>query len=196
MEKEIIPLARILFEYSPPVVASAIETHGLWGWDRYGRWGEFKPNSASCNDALDAVAQVNYSIVKARRQDPPSSWHEVITGNTITPLHHLGWLKGQQPNFKKFEKELAKTPAFKPLENYNLRPETELGVIGALVDVVTNKTSTVDGYSQIPQSKIISKVVALYGDLPGVSKSNLERVFKIAREHIENYGIVHPEVKK
>jgi len=196
MEKEIIPLARILFENSPPVVASAIEAHGLWGWDRYGRWGEFKPNSASCNDALDAVAEVNYSIVKARRQDPPSSWHGVITGNSVTPLHHLGWLKGQQPNFKKFEKELSKTPAFKPLENYNFRPETELAVIGVLVDLVTNKTSRIDGFNTISQSRIINKAVSLYGDLPGVSKSNLERVFKAALEHIENYGIVHPEFKK
>lgn len=196
MEKEIIPLARILFENSPPVVACAIEAHGLWGWDRYGRWGEFKPNSASCNDALDAVAEINYSIVKARRQDPPCSWHGVITGNSVTPLHHLGWLKGQQPNFKKFEKELSKTPAFKPLENYNFRPETELAVIGVLVDLVTNKTSRIDGFNTISQSRIINKAVSLYGDLPGVSKSNLERVFKAALEHIENYGIVHPEVKK
>jgi hypothetical protein len=189
MEKELIPLIRILFEYSPPVVATAIETHGLWGWDRYGRWGEFKPNSATCANALDAVSEVNYSIVKSRRQDPPTGWHSVLTGNVFTPLHHLGWLKGQQPNFKKFENELAKTPAFKPLENHNLRPDTELAVIGAIVDLVTCKTPRIEGHEPITQAKLIKNAVRLYGDLPGISKANLEKVFRIALEHIETFGI-------
>jgi len=195
MEKELIPLVRILFECSPPVVATAIETHGLWGWDRYGRWGEFKPNSATCANALDAVSEVNYRIVKSRSQDPPTGWQSVLTANAFTPLHHLGWLKGQQPNFKKFENELAKTPAFKPLENHNLRPDTELAVIGAIVDLVTCKTPRIEGFESITQAKLIKNAVRRYGDLPGVSKANLEKVFRIALEHVETFGI-ETQVKK
>jgi hypothetical protein len=195
MEKELIPLINILFRCSPPAVATAIETHGLWGWDRYGRWGEFKPNSATCADALDALSEVHYGIVKSRLQDPPIDWQSVLTSTPPNPLHHLGWLKAQQPNFKKFENELAKTPAFKPLENHNLRPDTELAVIGVIVDLVTCKTPRIEGFESITQAKLIKNAVRLYGDLPGVSKANLEKVFRIALEHVETFGI-ETQVKK
>ena len=49
-----LSLGEAFKQASPGAIATAIEKSGIFGWDRFGRWKEFKPDSKEAGRALDA----------------------------------------------------------------------------------------------------------------------------------------------
>lgn len=54
--------------YTPAQLASAVEAHGVTGWDRYGRYASFKPKSPGASEALDALAKFFAQLQKWEAQ--------------------------------------------------------------------------------------------------------------------------------
>jgi hypothetical protein len=188
METKLITLAQLLLQYPPAVLVRAIERHGLYGWDQYGIWGEFKHKSEAAGLALGKLSEVYYAIVESTRHDPPKSWHSVLTGkNLIGPLHHLGWLHGQLPDFRKIENEMSSAPSFIPISGHQMRDSTSLAIIGALLQVVRDQPIKSEQGKPLTQSEIIVFLTKHYAGYPGVKKSTLENVFGKANAFVDTY---------
>ena len=56
--EEFLSLAKLLTQrkVSVAALATAIESHGVYGWDRFGRLKEFKSDSKGAGKALDLLA--------------------------------------------------------------------------------------------------------------------------------------------
>lgn len=188
MEAKLISLARLLHDYPPAVLVRAIQKYGLYGWDQYGIWGEFKSKSDTAQLALGKLSEVYYTIVESARHYPPKSWHHVLTGkNLIGPLHHLGWLQGQLPDFGKIDQELNGTPTFLPITAPKMRDTTSHAIIGGLLDLVKEQALLVNHQKPLTQDQIIDELTEKYAGFPGISKSNLENVFSAANTFVRNY---------
>ena len=149
MEAKLITLAELLFRgYPPPVLATAIEKHGLDGWDGYGRWGQFKKTDAATKLALDDLQRVHYEMVKSGATDltdddsqpdsPKKSWHSAVGGASFPkPIHHMGWLSNKLPDLEKVKSSLAKQPVFVPMNGPEIRTETANAIIGGLLHLLT-----------------------------------------------------------
>lgn len=189
METKLITLGRLLHEHPPAVLVKAIEKHGLYGWDQYGIWGEFKSKSHTTQLALEKLSEVYYAIVESDRHDPPKSWHSVLTGkNLIGPLHHLGWLQGQLPDFGKIHRELSGTPSFMPISSPKMRDTTSHAIIGGLLELAKEQALHINPKKPLTQDQIIEALTKKYASgFSGISKSNLENVFSAANTFIQTY---------
>ena len=188
MEAKLISLARLLYEHPPAVLVKAIQKHGLYGWDQYGIWGEFKSKSDTAQLALEKLSEVYYAIVASTRYDPPQSWHHMLIGkNLIGPLHHLGWIHGQLPDFIKIYRELSGTPSFMPIATPKMRDTTSHAIIGGLLDLAKELARLGNSKKPLTQDQIIDELNKKYTGFPGISKSNLENVFSVANTFIQTY---------
>lgn len=189
MEPKLITLGQLLLTHSPAVLARAIEKHGLYGWDEFGVWGEFKKKTETASLALKKLSEVYYAMIEAARHEPPKSWHGVLTGeNLFGPLHHLGWLHGQMPDFKKINKELNAGPVFMLLDSPKMRDNTAISIIGCLISMMKEPNFERFANSAVTQASIIEHLTRWYADFPGISKSNLENVFADANAFMANIG--------
>lgn len=83
---------------APSAIATAIENHGIWGWDRFGRFKFFAPDSVEAQKALDMVA-IEYEY---QNQSQPHSleqehFHDMF--DTEHPALGLGWAEDKKPAF-------------------------------------------------------------------------------------------------
>ena len=189
MEPKLITIAQLLLSHSPAVLVRAIDKHGLYGWDEFGIWGEYSKKTETVALALRKLSEVHYARVEAARHEPPKSWHSVLTGsNLIGPLHHLGWLQGQMPNFNKFTKELSGGPVFMPINTPKMRDQTVMSIIGALLEMLKEQPFHDHKIKDVTQAKVIEHLTTRYRDYPGISRSNLENVFSQANLFIVTNG--------
>ena len=188
MEPKLITLAQLLMTYSPAVLAKAIEKHGLYGWNEFGVWGEFEKKTETASLALKKLSEVYYSMIEAARYDPPKSWHGELTGkHLIGPLHHLGWLLGQMPDFQKISKELSSQPAFMPIHTEKMRDSTIDSIIGCLLQMLKEQPLKSSKNDPVTQASVIEDLIKSYEGFPGISKSNLEKVFSAANKFVSTY---------
>jgi hypothetical protein len=188
MEPKLITLGQLLLTHSPAVLARAIEKHGLYGWDEFGVWGEFKKKTETASVALKKLSEVYYAMIEAARHEPPKSWHGVLTGkNLFSPLHHLGWLQGQMPDFNKITKELSGTPKFMQINSPKMRDSTVISIIGCLLSMVKEQPLK-RSKNPLHQTSVIDHLTKEFAGFPGISKSNLENVFGEANAFISTFG--------
>jgi hypothetical protein len=83
-------------------LASAIEAHGLQGWDRFGRFRIFDPKSPECDKALNALAEEH--AWRLDHEEPGS--HEDLSPLDAYDLHPdwrsvfgYGWQTDRLPDF-------------------------------------------------------------------------------------------------
>ncbi len=191
MEPKLITLGQLLLTHSPAVLAKAIEKHGLYGWDEFGVWGEFKKKTETASLALKKLSEVYYAMIEAARHEPPKSWHGVLTGeNLFGPLHHLGWLHGQMPDFKKINEELSGGPVFMQIDSPKMRDSTAISIISCLLSMVKQQDLQGSENAPITQTAVIEHLTRRYADFPGISKSNLENVFSEANSFLNTFGTV------
>lgn len=187
-QPKLITLAQLVMTHSPAVLAKAVDKHGLYGWDEFGVWGEFKKNTETASFALKKLSEVYYSMVEAARHDPPKSWHgELVGKHLIGPLHHLGWLHGQMPDFKKISDELSRGPVFMPIDSPKMRDMTAYSIIGGMLHMLKEQPARSADSGGVTQSSVIEYLIKKFVGNPGISKSNLEIVFAAANNFIATY---------
>lgn len=95
--------------YSVDQLATAVETHGVYGWDRFGRFFDKRlpPNKKLPTEALDALAAFHdYAIRFYEERDSQNDAESAdLTSpaasldQLYTPLHRLGWPQKELPQF-------------------------------------------------------------------------------------------------
>lgn len=104
-EVEYVSMARLLFERGASVgsLATAIESSGVWGWDRYGRFKLFGPEHRASLDALDRLA-LHYEKIN----DPQDEEYGVHQDPETDRLYLFGWPADQLPSMQESERVVLK----------------------------------------------------------------------------------------
>lgn len=169
-------------------IATEIETVGISGWDRYGRFHELSKlansnakHDPSCEvafDALDHLAK-DYAWVRKVRYPNERKPRDIHYGED-TRLLSFGWIAEKSPKFEELLEDGffdVEYPMYSRKERTN-----HLYIIAYLVNILTHR---------VPQ-KPRKLSFATQGDLltyiekdelrtSGLSRSNLQKVFKKAK---------------
>lgn len=94
------------------ILATAIETEGVYCWDRFGRFIKAEPGSEYANKALDLLAQA-FSLMQdpqPYRDEQYSDYEEALRDSWDHPLYLYGWASAVAPNFDFLQKEDVSPP--------------------------------------------------------------------------------------
>jgi hypothetical protein len=180
---------------SPAVLATAIEQQGVYGWDSYGRFVHFKPDSKDdaahhFREALRAIAlEANHDWASWLDQFPEPSPANQGTGQG-TVFDRYGWRAADVPDFHAIA---ASTPASPRRSPSDVRRDnadlTLIGVMQALmVDGAREGTLNIETgpppYST--QADLIGAIVdvAQSNNLKGLGRTTLEGKFAQAKKII------------
>jgi len=185
MESKLTTLYDLLTQgYTVAQLATTIETHGIHGWDCFGRYGEYKAKSTGAEQALTALANFYeeeerfWQRVEAK---PPQNDEdmalivseaplEVVSEFKTLALHRFGWPADSLPPINRNE-------TFPQVPRYARDTPKSLNLlrtIGALLDVIENRERK---YRKTELIKILSE---RNPEVPGLAKSTLEKWFPAA----------------
>ncbi|MFM7343730.1 MAG: hypothetical protein ACKO3Q_13830 [Betaproteobacteria bacterium] len=172
--------------YTVAQLATAVEHHGVAGWDRFGRYTDqpVKPSSDMAGEALDVLAtysryerafESDVEAYQLETQETGGSraiehfeeWSQV-------PIHHLGWPEGRLPEFGRIEP--SPVPPRRGAGSSTFRDETLLHTIGALLDFIETR------HNPPSQARIIDDILGRHPALSGGKPTTLEKCFARANE--------------
>jgi hypothetical protein len=128
-----LSLGKAFKQASPGAIATAIEKTGIFGWDRFGRWRQFKPDSKEAGRALDAIADV-YDYESDPERSIRDEEHPLDAGAMYPGYlwELFGWPIGSVPEFvEDTPSRVPQTPARTAGETR--RKQSYLKVIDALL---------------------------------------------------------------
>ena len=97
-------LEMYLRDHSVGDLATAIETHGIHGWDRFGRFCHFKPDSLVVNGILNDLAEQKEwedggsGVLNKYQGQSPAEYAASYYDTLPTPWTGCGWRDGQIPD--------------------------------------------------------------------------------------------------
>lgn len=97
-------------------IATEIETNGIQGWDRFGRFKSFPPDSTEANQVLDSLASGLENNARVDQGEYLERWpiYAYGEGLGVTTADRFGWTQKDMPKFKPIEDPLInKTSATK-----------------------------------------------------------------------------------
>jgi hypothetical protein len=168
--------------YTVAQLATAVEKHGISGWDSFGRFGAFKPKSDGAMLAFKALADF-YSFETAyyNRRDALSM------GQDMTSV--FDHLKGMDTQIEFFGWPIDKLPSIDRSEVHPPRPSTRrqryeesapLMAVGALLECLHNirksKRPTIPN-----ESGLIDEILDTYTGIKYITKGTLQNVFTDAK---------------
>ena len=173
-------LAQVLREEEDwrPVVA-AIEALGIIGWDRFGRWGEYKPDQQPVRDALDAIAEVIKQSMLEDDSFDANGYIDDLEG--YHNLHSVGWPTEKLPDLNLYS---FSTPVQAKKRQSSRRVEqNDLLLIAYLLKLLTGEEGGIS-HSVFGSDKLIKD----YAEdnlklLDGLSRRTMETKFSSARKH-------------
>ena len=187
--------------YTPAQLATTIETHGVYGWDRFDRYGAFKKTDAGASLALDALAEyVEHShkfnerlqAEQERYPDEPvyGSPLEDLGGLTAIGIHRFGWPEAKLPRIKREEK--SPPPPARKRRDSELTPH--LLVLGALLAALAkirqnstpNSASKAKKKDPFSENELIKKILEMFPDIPNLKRSSMHPIFKDGKSAVEN----------
>jgi hypothetical protein len=115
--------------YQPSVLATAIENHGLHGWDRFGRYGPMSAVSVDAKLALNALANIHEAMVNPDPQAEP--WDLSVDHYSI--ISRYGWMQSVRPDLAKIQEGIVEVPRPQSVAKYE---KNVLMLIGALLDFI------------------------------------------------------------
>ena len=165
---------------SPGTLATAIEQVGIYGWDRYGRFKHFTKDSPEAVPAFNALAG------HAQHDDP----------NTMAPIDHddgtgvysrYGWPADKLPDFADIEAGMPPAPTL-PRPTQRSDEDATLAIVGALLDFIKGKVG--EGREAHPayesEAQLADLLAGELGEFRGLSKSNLQKKFTLAKRLIQS----------
>lgn len=179
--------------YTVAQLATAVEKNGVCGWDRFGRYGEFKASGQRINgveDALDALAaywhyEQNFWRETGGLGDPESislESHPIDSFNQIDfpfiGIHQFGWLLEDLPKINASEK-YPMAPRFNAKHAVTRHTNALLHIIGALLDYIDSDMDTEK------ETAFVKGLNHKFSDVDGLSESNLFKQFTEARRALD-----------
>lgn len=159
-------------------LAAVIETGGICGEDRYGRWVLFKPGSPEVTKVLDRLA-VQWSYYQpdasedARR--PRDAQGDILAEH--------GWRRADLPDLGAVE---AAAPAVtRRPSDARKTEETLLRTIGALLEVISGANVWHRHTDYESSDAFIQRIAEKFSGIRGLSARNLQTNFALARKLLE-----------
>jgi hypothetical protein len=185
MEPKLKTLFDLLMEgYSAAQLAAAVETHGIVGWDRFGRFSSYKTGSTVAAQALDAIAGFHDEELRFWEEvecNPPENQDEmsqrsfpldVVADLPSNGLHRFGWLVDQVPEIDRLDLQ-PQPPSY---VEHAARVENLLVIMGALLDYLANRPRPVS------QSQVLGSISIANPKVRGLGESTLEKWFAQANK--------------
>jgi len=182
--------------YTPAQLATAVEKHGVTGWDRFGRFGPFKPTSDGARSALDTLADYHSALNDAYERadqelanlepgDPYPGLDDpldFLTEHTHTvPLHHFGWPPDKLPPI---DRTIQHPPP--PKSKVSTRSDDEtINALGGLLLVLRDLHKSGKTMMMPSEAALIKKILEKYPRFPGLSNSNLINKFAAGKQSVE-----------
>lgn len=116
-------------DFKPAVLATAIENNGLYGWDRFGRYGPILAVSIDAQLALNALTKVHEAMVD--RDPHAQSWDDSIDHYSI--ISRYGWKQSVLPDLEKIKQGIVEVQRPQSLAKFE---NNSLMLIGALLDFI------------------------------------------------------------
>jgi hypothetical protein len=192
-------------------LATAVEMHGIYGLDRFGRVVKFQGDKSTegangikivpCQPVLDALAQ-EYR----QRLDDAAHQRQLVRAlraNTAKAADTLGpsvlgyfWLRSELPDFDAIEAGLTQPP----LEARNAAHDQKarnnlLALVGALIEFASGVTTGTPHREwggrpsdRDDHSRMRSLLIEHYPQTPGFTENHLRRTFKSALERLQEAG--------
>lgn len=221
---DFVRLADLRFQEQGPSIATlatAIERHGIWGWDRFQRFVYMPPPGATgkdaaphgldCSHALDLLAEesrrqvsTGLEVMKAMlRGEPPPE----LTVEFNWELQPYGWMPDQLPDFAAIQAEQdpqtpAQLPGLRPPQGNGKDTATLLRLIGALLHVLAGddeRRPHPDWQTPgDPQdfSRMVRYLSRQWAGYPGLTDRTITGHFKAALEVIGKEPGVRPDVAR
>jgi len=182
--------------YTPAQLATAIEAHGVTGWDRFGRFGPFKPTSDGARSALDSLADyqlvLNTAYDRADQELSNLQPGDIFTGvedpldsifddERNVDLHRFGWPPDTLPPI---DRTVRHPPPPKSKVSTRSADET-LNALGGLLLVLRDLHKSGKTMMMPAEKALIGKIVEKYPRFPGLSESNLINKFAASKKIVE-----------
>jgi len=160
-------------------LATAIENHGIYSWDRYGRFKKFSKETPEFQRALELLAMVHkFEDDESPRQDQ----HPLDEANGLDdPFVQFGWAQEVAPDFKairsvQMEAPSKKQPGEQRMETSNLR------IIAALLQYVSGGVTGVEKHPHYKsEAELILTLEAEHKGTAGLSQRNFQDKFAQAK---------------
>jgi len=177
--------------YTVAQLATAVETYGATGWDRFERFGSFPPNSDGARQALDSLASYLDHANKWLRDQSEVTWDDregVVAGSPLDGLddcqelgiHRFGWYEEHLP---RIDRSVEHPPLPKPISKPAQPRETAmLNILGSILLYMEDMRNREKAFFMPSQSQLIDRLCTNNVGVDGISKSNLEKWFARARQ--------------
>lgn len=166
-------------------LATAIERHGIQGWDRYGRFTTFKAGDAEAVVGLEFLARqhewnCNVDNCQDGTQSPVESWEG--------PGYGVGWLDDEAPDFDAIAAESKGRSLPEPPkksggngkgENHDMR------LIAALLEVIDGTALGTKHPDYQSTQKLAQELEKVYGSRIG-TEGSLVKKFSAARQKLQD----------
>jgi hypothetical protein len=172
-------------------LATAIQEHGIHGWDRFGRFGKFSATSDVSSEALDGLAVFfNEQLEFFERLEtmPLKSYEdmefvasqsplEVARDFQSLPIHRLGWINGQLP-------EMREADSFPPTPLRKRKATSEsptLHVLGALLHALQELHASNKTMRMPSEGQLLEKMLTKFPNTRWISRSTIQNQFSDAK---------------
>lgn len=190
MEPKLKTLFDLLMEgYSTAHLATAVETHGIVGWDRFSRLGSHKPDSTVAAQALDALARFHDEELRFWEEvefNPPKNQEEmslrpfpldVLAELPSNALHRFGWLLEQVPEIRRSDEY----PTF--LKNRRTANPTKVNIVlGALLECLGSYRKSGKTMMMPSEDQFIDKMLEKFPHVDFVKRSTIQSEFADAKK--------------
>lgn len=177
--------------YTAAHLATAIETHGVCGWDPYNRFGCFKPSSAGAQRALEALAEFvdfegrYYDERDHRQQHDPDDLDATPAIDELdgfsTPLEAFGWPLEALPSIDKSATNPPNPARRRPAKE----PSDALIALGGLLGCLAELRAAGRPLVIPSESVLINKMLEKYPGVKYVKKGSLGDIFTDAKRLID-----------
>jgi hypothetical protein len=177
--------------YTVAQLATAVETHGVLGWDRYGRFDHFKPRSDGAQLALDALAEFfTYEAEYFQRRDyesrlqpgepadMTSAIESIDQGGSL--LEAFGWPPEALPAI---DPQTASSPR-PPIQRKRHETTSALIALGGLLECLSEYRDKGHPMTMPSESVLIDKMLTKFPSTKYVKKGSLGDIFADAKRAI------------
>jgi hypothetical protein len=185
--------------YTVAQLATAVETHGATGWDRFGRFGAFPPNTVGAKQALDALSDYRAFetglLFQMQSELDLTDGECTVVGSPLDEIadfrdagiHRFGWTTDAMPSIDRTELHPAVPMTVR--KTGQPRPSAILNILGAILLYfeVRNKAGTT--HRMPSQADLIGKLCEENVGVDGISESNLQKQFAEARRSVKGARI-------
>jgi hypothetical protein len=172
---------------SVATLATAIESFGIYTWDKYGRYMKFEKGSGEAEQALNLLAKV-YEFEMDREPRDVGHPLEDAGYDPFNLYSGFGWATKVLPDFVSIMNRQSEISLdIKPVRDRE--KSSYLRIIAALLEYISGKTPGIPRHpSFTSETDLIDFLDEMYDGYEGLSQSNLSRKFPLAK------GILKPKV--